>query len=47
MIDRNIIELRGVEKRYGTFLAASEINLDLKEGELDKTFCGTEENPRL
>lgn len=44
MTDRNIIELRGVEKRYGAFLAASGINLDLKEGEffslLGPSGCG-------
>ncbi len=44
MTDKNIIELRGVEKRYGTFLAASGINIDLKEGEffslLGPSGCG-------
>jgi len=44
MTAENIIELKGVEKRYGTFLAASDINLDLKEGEffslLGPSGCG-------
>ncbi|GAA6159687.1 MULTISPECIES: ABC transporter ATP-binding protein [Ruegeria] len=44
MTEKNIIELRGVEKRYGTFLAASGIDLDLKEGEffslLGPSGCG-------
>lgn len=44
MTARNIIELKGVEKRYGSFAAASGINLDLKEGEffslLGPSGCG-------
>ena len=44
MTDKNIIELSGVEKRYGSFVAASDINLDLKEGEffslLGPSGCG-------
>ncbi len=44
MAEKDIINLRGVEKRFGTFLAASDINLDLKEGEffslLGPSGCG-------
>ena len=44
MTPKNIIELRGVEKRYGGFKAASAVNLDLKEGEffslLGPSGCG-------
>ena len=44
MTDKNIIELKAVEKRYGNFLAASDIDLDLKEGEffslLGPSGCG-------
>lgn len=44
MTNRNIIELYGIEKRYGKFLAVSGINLDLKEGEffslLGPSGCG-------
>ncbi|WP_171177366.1 ABC transporter ATP-binding protein [Ruegeria sp. HKCCD8929] len=44
MTEKNIIELRGVEKRYGSFVAAGGINLDLKEGEffslLGPSGCG-------
>ncbi|MEM8732362.1 MAG: ABC transporter ATP-binding protein [Pseudomonadota bacterium] len=44
MADKNIIELREVEKKYGTFIAATDISLDLKEGEffslLGPSGCG-------
>lgn len=44
MTDKNIIELTSVEKRYGSFLAASDVNLSLKEGEffslLGPSGCG-------
>ncbi len=44
MTEKNIIELSGVEKRYGSFAAASGINLDLREGEffslLGPSGCG-------
>ena len=44
MTAKNIIELNGVEKRYGSVVAASGINLDLKEGEffslLGPSGCG-------
>jgi len=44
MSDQNIIEIKGVEKRFGTFVAVSELNLDLKEGEffslLGPSGCG-------
>ena len=41
---KNIIELNNVEKRYGDFVAASDINLNLREGEffslLGPSGCG-------
>lgn len=44
MTEKNIIELNGVEKRYGAVVAASGISLDLKEGEffslLGPSGCG-------
>ncbi|SLN56187.1 Spermidine/putrescine import ATP-binding protein PotA [Roseovarius albus] len=44
MTETNIIKLRGVEKRYGSFTAATGINLELKEGEffslLGPSGCG-------
>ncbi|MCE8514994.1 ABC transporter ATP-binding protein [Ruegeria pomeroyi] len=44
MTEKNIIELKGVEKRYGSFLAASGIDLDLRQGEffslLGPSGCG-------
>ncbi|MCE8538846.1 ABC transporter ATP-binding protein [Ruegeria pomeroyi] len=44
MTQRNIIELRDVEKRYGSFVAAESINLDLRQGEffslLGPSGCG-------
>ena len=42
--DRNIIEIDGVEKRFGTFVAVSDLNLNLKAGEffslLGPSGCG-------
>ena len=44
MSDQNIIEISGVEKRFGTFTAVSDLNLDLKKGEffslLGPSGCG-------
>ena len=33
MTDKPIITLRGVEKRFGSFVAVRDLNLSLKEGE--------------
>ena len=44
MSDQNIIEITGVEKRFGSFVAVSDLNLSLKEGEffslLGPSGCG-------
>ena len=44
MTDQNIIEISGVEKRFGTFVAVRDLNLELKEGEffslLGPSGCG-------
>ena len=44
MSDRNIIEISGVEKRFGTFVAVRDLDLNLKEGEffslLGPSGCG-------
>lgn len=44
MTEKNIIEIKGVEKRYGTFLAVSKLDLSLREGEffslLGPSGCG-------
>ncbi|SFM35210.1 ABC transporter ATP-binding protein [Shimia aestuarii] len=44
MTEKNIIEMKAVEKRYGSFRAASDIDLELKEGEffslLGPSGCG-------
>ncbi|KIC08588.1 spermidine/putrescine ABC transporter ATPase [Leisingera sp. ANG-M1] len=44
MTDQNIIEISGVEKRFGTFTAVKDLNLTLKEGEffslLGPSGCG-------
>lgn len=44
MSDHNIIELRGVEKRFGAFIAISDLDLSLKAGEffslLGPSGCG-------
>ncbi len=44
MTQKNIIELRGIEKRFGTFVAVTDLNLDLREGEffslLGPSACG-------
>ncbi|MDU8929951.1 ABC transporter ATP-binding protein [Alisedimentitalea sp. MJ-SS2] len=44
MTEKHIIQLQGVEKRFGAFTAVSNINLDLREGEffslLGPSGCG-------
>lgn len=44
MSEQNIIEIKGVEKRFGGFVAVSDLNLTLKEGEffslLGPSGCG-------
>ena len=44
MSEQNIIEIKGVEKRFGSFVAVSDLNLTLKEGEffslLGPSGCG-------
>lgn len=44
MAEKNIIELQGIEKRFGKFTAVSNLNLDLREGEffslLGPSGCG-------
>ena len=44
MNDKNIIQLQGIEKRFGKFTAVSDLNLDLKQGEffslLGPSGCG-------
>ncbi len=44
MTARNIIQLQGIEKRFGKFAAVSDLNLDLREGEffslLGPSGCG-------
>lgn len=44
MTENNIIEMTGVEKRFGTFVAVNDLNLNLREGEffslLGPSGCG-------
>ncbi|MCP5075055.1 MAG: ATP-binding cassette domain-containing protein, partial [Rhodobacteraceae bacterium] len=44
MTETNIIEMTGVEKRFGTFTAVADLSLDLKQGEffslLGPSGCG-------
>ncbi len=44
MSDQYIIEIKGAEKRFGNFVAVSDLNLSLKEGEffslLGPSGCG-------
>ncbi len=44
MTQKNIIQLQGIEKRFGSFIAVSDLSLDLREGEffslLGPSGCG-------
>ena len=44
MTTKNIIQLQGIEKRFGKFVAVSNLDLDLREGEffslLGPSGCG-------
>jgi len=51
MSEQNIIEIQGVEKRFGSFVAVSDLNLSLKEGEffslLGPSGCGKTTTARV